>query len=96
MLKVLATVAIIASSLTTTAVSAANVGVSLSFEVAPVTLISAPRIEPRAVRGCEIRAHRVATIWQGRDRRPSLLCRSVDGAPLLADDRSRGRLLARP
>ena len=96
MIKVLSAFAIIVSSLTTTAVSAANVGVSLSFEVAPLTLISAPRIEPRAVRGCELRAHRIATIWQGRDRRPSLLCRSVDSAPLLADDQTRGRLLARP
>ena len=89
--------AICASSASSDAqAGSASVGVSLSFDVAPVQLILGLNLPPQAVRSCKTTVSSIDALWSGRAKRPTLSCRSQKEMPLIVTATSGPALIARP
>lgn len=76
--------------------ASASVGVSIHFEVAPARLFEAPGISAKTVRLCESLQSRIADIWSGKARQPTVNCQSPASAPLILTGTEGSGLVVRP
>ena len=74
----------------------ASIGVSLSFDVAPVQLILGLNLPPKAVRSCNSTVSIIDEAWKGRTKRPAISCQSPKDMPLVVTASSGSALIARP
>lgn len=84
------------SGLATTQANSASVDLSITFEVAPASLLRARAISPGDVRSCESMELKVEALWANATKRPALDCLSPENAPLIVTSLSGPGLIARP
>jgi len=74
----------------------ASVGVSITFEIAPIEIIRNRTIVPAKVRTCEALKAKISGLWAQKTRRPTVACTSQTAMPLIATEATKGALIVRP